>query len=136
MKRPPVLPPDRPHVDRLYPDDWVCRPLSPDARLMRHGIEALLQTCPIVAPSALGLVFTLAEYEQTWHPALSPLDGLACRIEKKQWPYPADRDFVILEAIDLVRELPNKLAIFRIVLRQHRSTRAERPLGISGEVQR
>ena len=49
---------------------------------------------------------------------------------------PLSRRFVILEAIGLVRELPNELGMMRLVLHRFGDILPDGPSGQSGEVQR
>ena len=134
MKRPPVRPLDRPHADDL--DEWGVNPFPSDSGLMFRGVLDLLEEYPVEASSAIRMVLLRAEYEQSSHPALSPLDVLANRILRKKWPYPTASDFVILEAIGLVRELPNELGMMRLVLHRFGDILPDGPSGQSGEVQR
>lgn len=133
MKRPPVRPLDRPHADDL--DEWGVNPFPSDAGLMFHGVLELLREYPEEAPSALKQVLLRAEYEQQHNPAISPLDVLAVRPVRKQWPYPAAREYVILEAIDLVREFPNELGMMRLALHRLGDIPPDWPPGQSGEAQ-
>ena len=134
MKRPPVRPLDRPHADDL--DEWGVNPFPSDAGLMFHGVLELLREYPEEAPSALKQVLLRAEYEQQHNPAISPLDVLAVRPVRKQWPNPVKKEYVILEAIDLVRELPNQLGMMRLALLRFGDIHPGRTTGQVGEVRR
>ena len=136
MKRRPPHAHDRAPIDETRSSGSGRDPFPMDEGLMRDAVQELLQNFPDVAPSVLKKVLLLAEHSKCHNPAISSLDVLANIIVKKKWPCPADSDHVILEAIDLVRELPNELETMGLVLHLFEHSSPHRPTGQSVEVQR